>query len=488
VQHLRVRRGAVTAPIDPQDPTVPLAPGTARNAGHAAHATLVALVVLTVLAAPAVPARAQVASGLQCPSVPDAQQLAAGVAPVHAFAGSDGADPWGSLNILGSTLYGRTMVGGAQDQGVIFQVGTDGSGYQLPVSFLPGKDNGQGKQPHHDNMFWDGTKFWGTVLEGGSENQGVIYTFDPANATYTPMHVYAGGTGDGSQSHSGLIQGEGALYAMSAKGGANDRGTLLRVDATTGATQVLYSFVKATGDDPHGRLVLGSDGHTLFGMTRAGGKDDTGVVFSFDPRSSTYTVLKHFGKESDTTNGAIPDHGFLTLVGSTLWGLTTYGGPHDKGVLFSIGEDGSGFTIVHGFGGDGDGEKPHGSLIRQGDFLYGTGYSGGAFGVGTVFRIGVDGTGYTTFASFGGSLTGAYPKDNVTFSGDATAMYGMTIAGGVNDPDCARSYGTVFRVATPSAPGEEPASTTTTSTTTLPSLPAAATPAVAAATTPSFAG
>jgi uncharacterized repeat protein (TIGR03803 family) len=332
------------------------------------------------------------------------------------------------------------------------------------------------------------------VLEGGTDNQGVIYTFDPATSTYDPIHVYAGGVSDGAQSHSGLIRGgDGALYAMSAKGGTNGKGTLLRVDATTGATQVLHSFAPATGDDPHGRLVLGSDGHTLFGMTRAGGKDDTGVIFSFDPASSNYTVMKHFGKESDTTNGAIPDHGFLTLVGSTLWGVTTYGGPNDKGVLFSIGEDGSGFTIVHGFGGGGDGEKPHGSLIRQGDFLYGTGYSGGAHGVGTVFRIGIDGSGYTTIASFGGSLTGAYPKDNVTFSGDGTAMFGMTIAGGVNDADCSRSYGTVFRVATPALPGEDPSpSTTTTSTTaiatTAPMAAGAASPAVAAAVTPSFTG
>ena len=421
-------------------------------AGGGRISQLVALVVLGagLAAAPAPPATAGSSSGLDCPAVAPADQLAAGVTPIHSFAGDDGADPWGSLNLLGSTLYGRTMAGGANGEGVIFQVGTDGSDYEVAVAFEPGKDNGQGKVPRHDNMMWDGTRFWGTALEGGQDDNGVIYTFDPASGSYAPVHAYAGAPGDGSQSHSSLVMGTGAHYALSAAGGRHDRGALLQVDPTTGAAALAYSFDTSTGDDPHGRLTIGSDGQTLYGMTRSGGKDGTGVIFSFAPASGTYTVLKHFGKADDATNGSTPDHGFLTLVGDSLWGLTTAGGTDGLGVLFRIDQDGSDFTIVHSFGaGDDDGERPHGSVTLLGDELYGTGYSGGQFGMGTVFRVGTDGSGYETIASFGGSVTGAYPKDNVTFSADGTAMFGMTIAGGANDPDCSEADGTVFSVVTP---------------------------------------
>ena len=42
-----------------------------------------------------------------------------------------------------------------------------------------------------------------------------------------------------------------------------------------------------------------SDGK-LYGMTSNGGSSGNGVIFSFDPSSSTYTKLKDF----DNTNGA----------------------------------------------------------------------------------------------------------------------------------------------------------------------------------------
>ena len=40
----------------------------------------------------------------------------------------------------------------------------------------------------------------------------------------------------------------------------------------------------------------------LYGMTASGGSSGFGVIFSFDPSSSTYTKLKDF----DGTNGANP--------------------------------------------------------------------------------------------------------------------------------------------------------------------------------------
>ena len=60
-----------------------------------------------------------------------------GLTILHNFTGgpSDGANPLGSLTLSGSTLYGMTFSGGANNDGTIFKVNTDGTGFQLLHSF-----------------------------------------------------------------------------------------------------------------------------------------------------------------------------------------------------------------------------------------------------------------------------------------------------------------------------------------------------------------
>lgn len=109
--------------------------------------------------------------------------------------------------------------------------------------------------------------------------------------TYRVVHEFAGAPNDGSQPHSGVILAGDSLFGMTAKGGTNNKGALFSIKPDGSGFRLLYSFETQTGSDPHGRLTLGSDGHTLFGMARKGGSKGHGTVFSFDPISSKYTVL-----------------------------------------------------------------------------------------------------------------------------------------------------------------------------------------------------
>ena len=74
----------------------------------------------------------------------------------------------------------------------------------------------------------------------------------------------------------------------------------------------------------------------------------------------------------------------------------------EAGNLFSINTDGSGFNNVHSFSG-GDGDVPYGSLTLIGSTLYGMTSGGGANGKGTVFSMNTDGTGLRTLVSFSGT-------------------------------------------------------------------------------------
>ncbi len=391
---------------------------------------------------------AGIPTGNSCASVSQSEQQAGNVRVLQPFNGTNGANPWGSLTVVGDTLYGRTRIGGAHNSGDIFKLSITGANMQVIYSFSEGKDNGNGNQPHHDALLYNNGYLYEVTLKGGKDDGGVAFSIATTDNTYQVLHAFQGKPEDGANAHSGFILVNGVLYGMTANGGAHSQGSLYSMNLDGSNYKVLYSFEKSTGDEPHGRLTLSSDGQTLWGMTRLGGASDDGVLFRYSLTSNAYTVVHTF--HGGVNDGATPFHGFLTLEGTTLYGLTTRGGAADRGVAFSIAEDGTHFQVLHTFDmTTADGIGPKGSLTLSNGYLYGTTFGGGKEQDGTVFRLHPDGSGYTQLAYFGGSLTGAFPFDNVVTSTDGHTLFGMTGAGGANDPDCSKTYGTIFSVAIP---------------------------------------
>jgi uncharacterized repeat protein (TIGR03803 family) len=170
---------------------------------------------------------------------------------------------------------------------------------------------------------------------------------------------------------------------------------------------------------------------------------------------SVFTNLYNFSlfKENITSgyntnsDGAEP---FSTLVlsGNTLYGTTVNGGIFGLGTVFAINTDGSGFTNLYNFTiiqqdpvsnqyTNYDGANPTAGLALSNGILYGVTSMGGAGGFGSVFAINVNGTGFTNLYSFQYS-TGAMPEGALMVSGNT--LYGTTTLGGSGDS------GTVFRL------------------------------------------
>ena len=171
--------------------------------------------------------------------------------------------------------------------------------------------------------------------------------------------------------------------------------------------------------------------------------------------SQTFTVLHSFGVQNTNSVGVSTNSdgagsmGALVLSGNTLYGATTAGGAFGNGTLFSVNTDGTGFKVLHTFTAQDNGTNSDGSyaqfffmngteyvveqtpgLVLSGETLYGTTASGGAGGVGTVFAMKVDGSGFTNLHSF--SLTntdGQYPRGGLALSG--RMLYGTTASGTV---------------------------------------------------------
>ena len=145
--------------------------------------------------------------------------------------------------------------------------------------------------------------------------------------------------------------------------------------------------------------------------------------------AQAFTTLHTF---TGSSNGANPYAG-LILSGNTLYGTSFSGGVAGKGTVFAVNTDGTGFTNLHSFTAlqsntNSDGGNPYAGLILSGNTLYGTSYYGGSSGNGTLFALNTNGTGFTTLHEFTGGSDGANPFTRLILSG--STLYGMTDEGG----------------------------------------------------------
>src|SRR6266850_2055785 len=123
-----------------------------------------------------------------------------------------------------------------------------------------------------------------------------------------------------------------------------------------------------------------------------------------------------------------------------LYSTTPLGGTWGLGTVFRISKDGSGFLIVHSFAGTNDGTMPTAAVIEAGDgMLYGVASKGGQFGFGTVFRLNKDGSNFIVLKHLAGAVDGAYPEARLLEASDGF-LYGAASGGGTND------YGTLFQL------------------------------------------
>jgi uncharacterized repeat protein (TIGR03803 family) len=122
-----------------------------------------------------------------------------------------------------------------------------------------------------------------------------------------------------------------------------------------------------------------------------------------------------------------------------LYGMTQGGGTAYLGTVYRIGPDGTHPTVLHDFqGGPADGGIPTSRLVQGADgALYGTTTTGGAGGKGTVFRMALGGT-IALLHSFTGP-DGDTPQAGLLLASDGN-FYGTTNGGGTT------GWGTVYRI------------------------------------------
>jgi len=256
-------------------------------------------------------------------------------------------------------------------------------------------------------------------------------------ATYGVIYSFKGGSGDGGNPYSGLIDVNGSFYGTTAIGGTKTVGTVFVVTAS-GSETPLHSFTGSRGGaDPKADLAYISG--TFYGTT-TGGMYSEGTVFTY--LSGKQATLHQFtGKDGATPTAAI------SHANGLLYGTTAYGGAYRLGTAFSISSSGR-EHVLHSFGkyGSGDGANPVSALHDLAGTLYGTTTYGGKYGVGTVYAIPPSGLEHVIYSFKGGPKDGALPAAGViNIAGSDGTLYGTTENGGVD------GAGTVYAVSTSGA-------------------------------------
>jgi len=266
---------------------------------------------------------------------------------------------------------------------------------------------------------------------------GLIRARQVSAQTFTTLHRFNADS-DGANPQVGVILSGNTLYGTASDGGpGSPNGTVYKVNTDGTGFTVLHSFTftgqpptNGDGAIPYSGLIL--SGNTLYGTANQGGSSANGTVFAINTDGLGFTNLYSFtatpAENSFTNNdGANPQAG-LTLSGNTLYGTARNGGASGVGTVFAVNTDGSGFTNLHSFAGGSDGADPWAGLILSGNLLYGAARIGGGSGVGTVFAVSTNGSGFTNLYAFTGGEEGGYPAAGLMLSGNT--LYGTANSGG----------------------------------------------------------
>jgi uncharacterized repeat protein (TIGR03803 family) len=293
-----------------------------------------------------------------------------GYTVLHSFSGADGFAAWGGLTAVGSTLYGTTLTGGTGIGGTVFSMNTDGSNEQVIYNFSNATGAPQGITTP---VVVVGNEIYGMTSNANTSNGGVIYEVGTNGTGFKVLENLPGTGQNGTNFVSPLELSGSTLYGITQDGGANGKGFIFSVGTDgTGFKDIYYYTTQegGPGSASPGLAIIGStiyfnahfalsamntdgsDFHvvsdyptnggyvpnefsafngTLYVSMWGGGINNDGTVLSYDPDNNLFHLLHTFSG-TDGNNPESP----LTLVGSTLYGTTNAGGTDGYGVVFAI--------------------------------------------------------------------------------------------------------------------------------------------------------
>ncbi len=201
----------------------------------------------------------------------------------------DGGYPFcNGLTELNNKLYGVTHGAGSNSTAVdvLFEYDPlNNHNYTKKLSFT--SSTGRYAQ---GTMIVFNNKMYGLTNTGGTSNFGTLFEYDPVLNTCISKKNFDGLSGK-YPSASSLTVFNNLLYGYTHEGGVNDKGVLFEFNPATGVYVKKFDFSQSQGGRAIGKMIVYNG--EMYGMTPIGGANDKGVIFKFHPTAG-YTKLHDF--------------------------------------------------------------------------------------------------------------------------------------------------------------------------------------------------
>ncbi len=325
-------------------------------------------------------------------------------------------------------LYGLTPYGGNSDVGVLFEYNPLENIFTKKIDF---PDGGTGFYPQSILMAAKNDKLYGLV-EPGLDYGDWLFEYDPENNTYFRSEPMSFPRASSVFLKSLIQASNNKLYFIvnSLRNDDRNENNLYEYDPSTNQFTNHFRFSGIeTGEWPHGSLHQGSNG-MLYGTTYIGGAYHKGVIFKIDPETYDFTKMVDFEGDS---KGAKPHGGVIQADNHKLYGMTSEGGVHDKGVIYEVDLVSESFTRLFDFNGL-NGEYPSGEFAKgTNGMLYGVTATGGAYGNGVLFEFNPLTGFFTKVVDFDGTQLGEKPNSYALVAASDGNIYGTTLLGGLSE-------------------------------------------------------
>jgi uncharacterized repeat protein (TIGR03803 family) len=257
-------------------------------------------------------------------------ELAKGSDTIHtlaSFTGTNGGGPVCAL-VMDSrgNLYGTTYLGGASGDGTVFELAKGSDTIHTLASFT----GTNGANPEAGLVMDSSGNLYGTTNLGGATNDGTVFELAKGSGTIQTLASF-NGTNGANPSDSLIMDSSGNLFGTTVYGGASGDGTVFELAHGSDTIHTLASFNVANGANPSCALIMDSGGN-LYGTTQDGGASGDGTVFELAHGTHTITTLASF----NGTNGYNPAGGLIMDGSGDLYGATEGGGGLGEGTVFEL--------------------------------------------------------------------------------------------------------------------------------------------------------
>jgi len=357
---------------------------------------------------------------------------------LHNFTGGgDGARPDGLILDRAGNLYGTTFQGGLINNlcpagcGTVFKMSNRAGGWILAPLYQFQGTPSDGTVPQNP-IFGPNGRIYGTTA-GGS----VFELAPPVTACLTSScswsHTQLYDLGDVVPFGDVAFDRTGDVYGATFSGGEYNAGSVYELTpAGSGWMEtVIYSFQWYVADQPEGGVIFDAAG-ILYGTTPfAEGYGCAGIVYNLTPSEGGWT-LSVFHCFNGSEDGGMPVGDLIFDPAGNLYGTTYTGGPEGGGTVYMLTPSGEA-TVLYGFDGS-DGVPLYGVSMDAAGNVYGTTYCDGTCQdapYGTVFMLRRSNGSwtYSLLHTFTGGSDGGQPEGAVAIDANGN-VYGTAAQGG----------------------------------------------------------